>query len=365
MSLLALVFAVSQELETFSRKIEESLRKGDPAPLDRAIDVDALLDRALRGVQAEPKAVEGFRAGVKKGFSYGPKLAVQLGKEGTCTFLRVRKVGEERRALFRMLVGESFSYQEFLLEPAAGGGVRIADIYIHLGAEWMSENIRRTYLTALASEPGALQKALGGENEFVNSVPRIKELSKLAREGKHAEALKAWQELPAAVKKDKSVMLLRCSLAAQLGGEEAIRALEDLKKALPGDPCIPILSIGPLTEAGRHDEALKAVDELDRLLGGDPFLQVQRSWIQSAAGRPDRARECARKAIEGEKGLAIAYWTLVNVTLHERRFAETAKVLAELEKNTGLRVDELRGEQFAEFVKSPDYDAWRKSRAKP
>ncbi len=363
---LAFVAALAQgPLEDFARRIEESLRKGEPAALDRAVDVDAMLDRALQGVKAAPESMAGFRTGVKKSFEYGKAVLREMGKEGSFSFLRIRTVDGRKRAAFRMLVGESFSYQEFLLDARPGGEVRVADLYIHLTAEWMSETLRSTYLTVLAAEPGALQKALGAENEYVNSIPRMRELSKLVREGKHAEMLQAWKDLPAAAKKDKTMLVMRCSAAAQVGGAEALQAIEDLKKARPGDPCIPVLSIGPLTEAGRHDEALKAVDELDRTLGGDPFLQVLRSWIHSEAARPDRALECARKAIEGEKGLAIAYWTLVNLTLEEKKFAETAKTLTELEKNTGIRVDGLRGEQFAEFLKSPEYESWKRSRARP
>lgn len=360
MNALAVVLALAlpQDLEAFGRGIEASLRKGDPAPLDKAVDADLLLDRALKGLNVPAESTAGFRAGTKKSFEYGKALLRQMGKEGTFTFLRVR----EKRAVFRMLVGESFSYQEFLLDPRAGGEVRIADLYIHLSAEWMSESLRRTYLTVLSSEPGALEKALGSENEYVASLPRMRELSKLVREGKHAEMLKRWDELPASARKDKSMLVMRCTAAAQVGGEESLRAIEELRKALPGDPCLPVLSIGPLTEAGKDEEALKAVDELDRALGGDPFLHVLRSWIHSGAGRIEKARECARKAADAEKALAIAYWTLVNLTLAEKKFGETAKVLSELEKNTGIRVDALRGEQFAEFLKSPEYAAWKKAR---
>jgi hypothetical protein len=352
-------------LEDLPRKIEEAFRKGDPAALDRAIDVEALLDRALKGVGGASESLAGFRNGVKKSFQFGPRVAQQLGTDGTYTFLRVRRAGAERRAVFRMLVGESYSYQEFLLESRAGGEPRIADVYIHLSAEWMSESLRRGYLSLLAKEPGALAKALGAENEYAKHLPRISEFSKLAREGKHAEALKAWAELPAEVRKEKSVLVVRCTAALQVGGEEALRALEDLKAAVPGDPCISVLSIGPLTDAGKDAEALRAVDDLDRAVGGDPFLHVVRSWIHSGAGRGDRARESARKAVEGEKGLAIAYWTLINLSLREKKFAETAKALSELEAGTGARIDELKGEPFAEFVKSPEYEAWLRSRRKP
>lgn len=372
MNLLALVlaFASAQDpadkaLEDLCRGIEESFRKGDPVVIDRAVDVDALVDRAVKGVNAEPASLAGFRAGVKKSFEFGRALAHELGKEGTYRFVRVRTVGGTRRALFRMLVGENFSYQEYLLEARPGGEARIADVYIHLSGEWMSETYRRNYLMLLAKEPAALAKALGAENEYAKSFPKISEMSRLVREGKYPEALKAWEALPVTVRSEKSVLVMRCTAAGQVGVEESLHALEDLKKALPGDPCIPALSIAPLLGAGKHDEALKAADDLDRTLGGDPFLHVLRSWIQSGAGRMEKAREAARKAIEGEKGLAVAYWTLVNLTLQEKRFGETVKTLSELEKNTGIRIDQLRGEQFADFLKSPEYDGWKKSRAKP
>jgi hypothetical protein len=353
---LALFSPQDAAAEELCRSIEAAIRKQDPAALDGAIDLEALLGRALRGVKGEPGSMDGFRAGVRKSFAFGRVVLREMGKEGSYRFVRVRTVGGERRALFRMLVGENFSYQEFLLDARS----RIVDVYTHLSAEWMSEGFRRSYLALLAKEPGALEKALGAENEYVTQLPKVLEFTKLVREGKHAEALKAWEGLAPSARAEKSVLVLRTTAAAQLGGAEALRALEELRKALPGDPCIPALSIAPLTEAGKHDDALKAVDDLDRALGGDPFLHVLRSWIQSGAGRLEPARASARKAVEAEKDLAIAYWTLVNLSLAERKFAETAKVLTELEANTGIRVEALRGEQFAEFLKSPDYERWRR-----
>lgn len=370
MNLLLALLLASQALSEadaldLARKIEKSIAEEGGGWVDRAFDVDAMVDRALQGVEASEASKSGFRKGVKKSFSVGKKIAENLKGEASFKFLRVRTVDGRTRALFRLIADGSINFQEFLLEASPGGGARAVDFFTWLNGEWVSESIRRMYVTALASEPGALGKVVGKDNDYAANLPKVQRMQALREPGKPEEALKLFASLPASLKKEKCVLIVRCMAAGDVGGKEAIDALEAFRKVFPGDASISILSLAPCTAAGRFDQALLAVDELEKALGGDAYLHYQRAEIHFAAGAMDQARAAAAKAIAEEKTLTEPYWVMVTISLKEKKFADTSKWLLVIEKDLGIEIgDVAQIDEYKEYAASPECKAWRKARGK-
>ena len=286
-------------------------------------------------------------------------------QNGTYTFLRLRTEGNARRALFRMTMDDSFNYHDFRLEAGPGGAVRATDMYILLTGEWISETFRRSYVGMLASEPGILGKLTGKENDFVKNQSRINVMTKLRKEGKAAEALKLYATLPLEARNDKIALIVRYQAAMEVAPEELTKVLDDFEKAHPGDACLPAISIRVHAEGKRYDKALAAVDAVDQSLGGDPFLDVQRADIHLQAKAFDKAKALATKAIERDKSLEDAYWTLVTISIQEKAYADTVKWLNAIEKDLGIELADLEEvELYADFVKSPEHAAWQKGRKK-
>jgi hypothetical protein len=349
----------------FARRVEASIGKGDGTEADRLIDGGALLDRALKDTPGEEKNKAAFRTGVLKKFQVGPKAAEAVRKDGSYKFLRLRTEGNSRRALFRLIEGGSFNYHDFLLETGPGGALRATDVHIMLTGEWMSESFRRTYVGIVAAQPGVLGKLAGKENEYAKTVLVVQRMNQLIGQEKFAEALKVYDGLGAEGKKDKMALLTRWEAATEAAPAALVKILEEFEKAHPGDACLPMISIDAHLAAKRFDKAQASIDVVDKSVGGDPYLHVVRAGVHLEAGALDRAKGAAAKAIEGEKGLSEAYWTLVTISLREKKHADTAKWLGAIEKDLGEEVGDLAGDElYADFVKSAEYREWQKGRKK-
>jgi tetratricopeptide (TPR) repeat protein len=348
------------------RKMEESVAKGDGGLVDRVLDADAVLDRALKDTPGDAKTKTGFREGVKEELKIGSATSkVVKGQKGTYTFLRLRPEGASRRALFRMVLGDNFNYHDFRLEAGPGGALRATDLHILLSSEWLSDTFRRAYVGMVAAEPGLLGRLSGKENESVESIVKIGRIGTLSREGKPAEALKLYASLPPEARKEKMALILRYQAAAQISPQELAATVADFEKAHPGDPALPVLSIGVHAGARRWDDALKALDAVDRSLGGDPYLNVQRSLVHLQAGAFDKAAAAAEKALGEEKGLPQAYWARVMVAVRAKDHAATVTWLEAVETNLGLKIGDLsRNKFYADFAQSAEYAEWMKKREK-
>ena len=358
--LLLLLLACQATPEDLAKKIGESVR-ADGAWLDQNFDMDQLFARSFKNEPGDPKRKDGFGRGIKKSFSLGKQTAQSLKDGGSYTLLRIRTVDGKTRALFRVLIGESFNYHEYLFEPAPGGGLRIVDLYPTISGEWLSETFRRAYLKMLASDPAGGLK----DNEYMKNLDKINKMSAARDGGQPADVLKIFWTLPPALQKDKSLLIMRCIAASDVGEKESLEAVEAMKKAHPGDPSIAIHSLAPYTAAKRFDAALEAVDALEKATGGDAWLHVQRLEIHMAAGAPEKARAAGLKAIELEKTLETAWWSLVSIELREKKYAETAQWLVRIEKELKLEIADLtKIEAYAGFVKSPEYAAWMKGRGR-
>lgn len=348
----------------FVMGIQAGLETGDAEALDRAIDVDALATRALAGMDVTEEWKAGYRKGVKQDFSLGKPIAVAVKAKGSYTFLRYHTVDGQRRAIFRLVASGSYNYHDCLVESGADG-FRIVDVHVYTTGEWLSDTLRRMALGALAQEPGTLGKLVGRENEYVKSLPQIQAMTSLRTQGKNAEALKIFDALPASVKKEKSVLIVRIGCAADVSAPEWTKALDDLKKAYPGDPCIAIHSIGPLILAKKFDEALKGYDAIDTSVGGDPYLQCRKADVWFSQGDLTKARECALKALEIDTSYAEAHWALVTIALKEKRWADVSSELTTIEKDLRIGLSNLsKAALYAEYVKTPEYETWMKSRGK-
>jgi tetratricopeptide (TPR) repeat protein len=348
-----------------AKKIEASVAAGKGAWVDQNFDVDTMMDRVLRDAPGDEQTKQGFRAGLKKGFNLGKSTSAAMGASGSFTFLRLRTVNGRKQALFRLLMNGPFNYHDYVLEEAPQGGVRVVDIYIYLTGEFISQSFRRMYIAAMASEPGAVGKLVGNQNEYALALKKLQTMNQLTAQGKPAEALKVFHGLPESLQKEKNALVLRLQAGSKVSPKESMDALEALRKAYPGDPSIGVVSLDPLFLAKKYDEVIEAVDDLDKALGGDPFLHSFRASVYLEKGDLDKARASAKKSIEMDQALAAGYWALVSISLRAKTFRETVEWLNAIEKNLGVQFKDLTTVPiYAEFIKSPEYEEWAKSRKK-
>ena len=118
------------------------------------------------------------------------------------------------------------------------------------------------------------------------------------------------------------------------------------------------------TQNGDLDGALAGVDQLDKSVGGDPYLDLMRANLLVEKKDYAKARQHLAKLETWNSQLVDTQWVYVAISLAEKNHDETARLLNKVADEFGIEIQDLTAiPEYAEFVKSPQYEAWMKSRA--
>jgi hypothetical protein len=357
------------ECRTFAQKFEKAVGTADAEKLDGLMDWDALLGIATSGINVPDSWKMGFCQGLKgtgKGKDSLSRRLILANEDGfTYKLLHLHTKNDQHFALFRVLMPSGqFNYHDLLLGRDLLGSVRANDLFSYVGAEFLSQTIRRTYLQAVALRSKDVLVPLKGlDQDYVMYRDKIREVRSNIIDHP-AKALSAYYELPAGLKKDKSLLLGRLRAAQRLGEAEHAKAINDLRAYYPDDPCNEMISIEHFILKKDYARAYESVNQLEKALGGDPNLHVVRAGIKIAINNFDAARQLAKQAIGQEPSLQNAYWALVTISLKEKRFDETLQALLQIRDRFPAKVADIsKLPEYAEFVKSPQYKRWLKALA--
>src|SRR5262249_43369337 len=175
-----------------------------------------------------------------------------------------------------------------------------------------------------------------------------------------------YESLPESLKKDKTVMLNRLRASQAASDDVYQEALEDYTRLFPGDPSIDLQSIDANLLKKKYDDAIACVDRLDRAVGGDGFLDSIRSNIKLTQGDLEAAKTFIEKAIAANPENIDFYWQRVGISLKENNFDNTLKYLNAVEEQFHPEFDDLSQiDDYAGFVKSPQYQEWLKLHPRP
>lgn len=362
LSLLLSQRARAETPKAFAQRIASSMQSGDGAVLDRAIDIDAILERVYRGLDVSDTSKRDFGTGVKKTFHFGTAIAKEIESAGSYELLRVRQVEGKQRALFRLISPGGVNYHDMELAPARDGkGQRVVDVFVFLSGEWLSDTMRRGFLPVMAHEKrGALERMTGVHSAYIENLPRITELSTAVSNGDHARVLAIYRALPPAVQTDRNVMMMYYQAASKAGDAEYARALDEIKKAFPKDPALDLLLFDDYFLKKQWDGAVAALGRVRRALGGDAYLDFLEGNIFYARGDHAAAKVRLNRAITAEPDLAEPYWTLITISLEQRTHDETARLLERVEVSAKVELQDVGNvAEYAEFAKSKAYAQWK------
>jgi len=213
---------------------------------------------------------------------------------------------------------------------------------------------------------GRLAKLLGGEGDFEKSLPHLQAMRQAVMAGDGAAAVREYDALPAAVRKDKTIMLLRTTAAAKVDRATYHTAMDEYLAAFPNDPSALMVSIDALLAKGKYDELLANLDKLDAALGGDPHLDLLRAAVARKQNDPAKAEALLDKAIAAEPDTRQPYFVRIELALADRDFDGTARLLTAAERDAHVVWSDLRKVPvYAEFVKSDAYQRWAAAHAPP
>jgi tetratricopeptide (TPR) repeat protein len=347
-------------------RIQADVEAGDPVFLAKVMDHEALVSASVRGLQVSPEQMAWIRKAVNLN-ALGAPIAGAVKGGGTYRFLRLRQgPGGRPQALFRMLQPSgNFNFHEYALQRNATGAVHAVDLHILTSGEWHSESLRRGWVTAIAEGKAAagLGRLVGVESDFAKALPQITAINKLAQERQYKEALATVLQLPPSVQSGRSMLLQRMVFAQQVGEREYDEAIAAFVRQFPDDVGISVALVGSYQNAGKYDLALSALERIHQAVGDDALLDSIRATILFNKRQLPEAKAAAEVAIAREPQLADPYWTLIEISLSEKKHAETVRVLTAMEAATGQRPGDLEQQQpFADFVRSDEFKKWMASR---
>ncbi len=281
---------------------------------------------------------------------------------GSFKLLRIRTVADRKSALFRVTTGDgSFNYVEVTLARFSDGRVGLNDCYNYFAGEMISQTFRRIMIPleqARSSNPVA-----GFNQVLVANLPTASEMVQAFGARRFRESVSKYEMLPQPLRDNKTFFLIYLSAIAELNdqnSEDWFKGVERFRELYPDDASLDLHSIDYYTSRKMFDQALKSVDCLEKSVGGDALLIAKRADILRKAGRYEESRKQVEAAMKSEPELVDAYWSAIELSLAEKKFAETLNWLKAVVTTCKVEIEDLEeNEVYADFVKSPQYREWR------
>ena len=291
-----------------------AVNDGSDVKMSEYIDWTTLLANASFGDHVEGNFRDYF-IGENLERSLGPngfivRLMEAVKEGGTYTLLRIHDVGDQRRALFRLIGAESgFNYHDLIYEEPFADVIVFIDWYDFSTGELYSDYLRRSYLATVSeADPSLLEGLRGWEGTYAKHIDDFLLLGQSARDQPQV-TLDAFNGLADELKREKKILIYRLVAATRLGDrEEYEKALQDLGKFYPDDPSVDMMLINYHVARDEYDEAIEAINRLEKAVGGDPYLDVVRYDVYRDSGDQRKARKYGAAAVKkGSSGLSVLW----------------------------------------------------------
>lgn len=354
-----------EEAKAFAEKLIPLVRPCDPAKLEPLIDREALAARFMTRTEMpdkKPIAMELARRPVA-----GRILCGSMAGIDEYRLLHVHMVDGKPRPVLRRIISDKRSgavvpgYDELELgKTKADGVVRIVDAYSYMQGQWLTE--------ILSGNRDALAQSVDYLGYIPEMADTIKKAQDLQRQGLNKEALEIIDSLPKAAHNYRGVQMMRVRAAFGVSPQAYKQALDELAEIFHNDVSVAMIEANGAFNRGDFDAAIKWIDMLDNAIGGDAFQGANRALAYLRRGKPgdvDTARDAIDKAIAMEPTLKRVYEVKLDVTLAQKKWADSVAVMTILEDKFGVVFDDAKlaaQPAVAPLLASPEYKEWRAGR---
>lgn len=357
------------DVTEFVTAMNAAVAAGDVAAMNAMIDWDTFLDLATRLEGAVPPRIAEVRQSFRDGFKQSQLkdtagLAASIIAEhrsgGRYRQLQTISVSKELRPLFRLVRAQdgSINYHAWRLARRADGKVRAVDVFIWIQGMDLSESVRQVFQGAVAAANAEAGDATA--RRYASGVQAVAEMSRALAGGNYASVIDQYAALPQEVKTNTVAQVLRLSAAARISPEAYATAVTDLRTAHPNNPTLDFVLIDGYALQKDFAQAIAAVDATEKVIGGDPFLNVLRAGLLSQQQKSAEAMAAAKLAIDAEPGLPWGYIQVLRSALQTKDYDAAVAQMRKLKELKRPITDISRLPDSAEFMTSPQYEAWKK-----
>jgi hypothetical protein len=268
-------------------KLETTIASGDSKEFDAFLRSDWLLDAIMRPVADQGGKVASeieaaFAQGTRASWSNRSLSADYLGHQ--FRFLRVHSLGGRPGLLFRSAGdGGQLNYCLFAIAAGPDGTLAAQDLYVVGMGEWLSDTLRRGYLTLVESlNPRGESGRRAGL--YVAALPDITAMQAALGRKDYPQVMAISSRLPAEVRQDRQILLTRLEAAERISLTERARVFAEWKSLHPNPDQLPLKWADYHLAAGQFQEARSVLASLNERLGGDSYLMARLGEIKKLAG---------------------------------------------------------------------------------
>ena len=350
----------NQEAMELAKNWESCVLNGKAVQGAKLLDYSAIMDRAMSSFEVTQK----FKNDAKKGaLQKQPSLqmiqqliqSVEAG--GDYKLLRVVRRGGVPHAIYRMNLPEGgINYHDFQIQRFASK-IYFEDLFVAATGESVSETIRATLAPFVAAHKSTFSKLSGSEKKAAADIEAKGAFMNAVNQGS-PNAMQLYNSLPASIKRDKVVQLLRIGLAGD-NEQELLALIAKYRNDFPNDPSLALVTLDSAVLKKDDKMLIECVDSLTDWTGGDTFLTVLASNLlvqfgnSEASGKYFDKVNCKELDSSGTLDLALF------AALKLKRFDDVLTCMEVLKDEHDIDLGNLTANpDFAEFVKSPQYQKW-------
>lgn len=276
------------------------------------------------------------------------------------TYLHLREVNGERRAIFRLTTEDGLDYYEWYLDTDDQGVTRAWDFESYTSGERMSQSLRRMWVAVVAMLSPEVRRHMGQRNrDLAANINKLNAIRQAVAGQQLQQAIQAYESLPKTVQEERVAMSTIMPVYLESGQQDSYREMLERFLKLHGEASnreLMLMDIYILS--GEYDKAFEMVDDLDKRVGGDAYLELTRANVAIYAEDYAKASRFIDKGIERAPRIEDFYWTGIDLATATSDWPRVGLMLDGLIA-IGYEFNDLRGlEYYAGFVASDAGKAW-------
>jgi hypothetical protein len=259
------------EATALAASVSQAIANHNASRFNDLLDMEALEKRINNQSQNKlnRSVLEGAMKGLKSG-ELGRQIVRSLAEKGTYELVKQYEKNNHQHLVFRLYSGQ-LNYHDFELVKKKSE-VKIADIYIYITGENLSSTLAQS-LQSISEQASAVKNMDKGASKKVQTIKD--HISKSNFE----KADKLYKTLPAVFRQQKLFKIIYIQIAAGLGNDTYLAALEKFRQEYPDAANMYLLMIDAYFLKEDYAGALRCVNSLDSLINKDPFLDYYRALV--------------------------------------------------------------------------------------